>query len=69
MTVKDCTNVKEFWQLKKEIRGSKGHMIVVYDVKLSLLLCRQCGRIQSCRILIYFFLVAWVSQSAISVVS
>ena len=24
MTVKDCTNVKEFWQLKEEIRGAKG---------------------------------------------
>ncbi len=35
MTVKDCTNVKEFWQLKKQIRGSKDHLIVAYDVKLS----------------------------------
>ncbi len=35
MTVKDCTNVKEFWQLKKEIRGSNGHLIVGYDVKPS----------------------------------
>ena len=34
MTVKDCTNVKEFWQLKKEIGGSKGHLIVGYYVKL-----------------------------------
>jgi len=32
MTVKDCTNVKEFWQLKKEIRGSKDHLIVGIDV-------------------------------------
>ena len=35
MTVKDCTNVKGFRQLKKEIRGSKGHLIVGYNVKLS----------------------------------
>ncbi len=28
MTVKDCTAVKEFLQLKKEIRGSKDHLIV-----------------------------------------
>ncbi|MCJ7687383.1 MAG: IS110 family transposase [Desulfobacteraceae bacterium] len=28
MTVKDCTSVKEFWQLKKEIRGFKDHLIV-----------------------------------------
>jgi len=32
MTVKDCTSVKEFWQLKKEIRGSKDHLIVGIDV-------------------------------------
>ena len=32
MTVKDCTNVKEFWQLKKEMRGSKDHLIVDIDV-------------------------------------
>ncbi len=32
MTVKDCTNVKEFRQLKKEIRGSKDHLIVGIDV-------------------------------------
>ena len=32
MAVKDCTNVKEFWQLKKEIRGSKDHLIVGIDV-------------------------------------
>lgn len=32
MTVKDCTSVKEFWQLKKEIRGSKHHLIVGIDV-------------------------------------
>jgi transposase len=32
MTVKDCTDVKEFWQLKKEIRGSKDHLIVGIDV-------------------------------------
>ncbi len=35
MTVKDCTNVKEFWQLKKEIRGSKGHLMGGYVVKPS----------------------------------
>jgi len=32
MTVKDNTSVKEFWQLKKEIRGSKAHLIVGIDV-------------------------------------
>jgi len=32
MTVKDCTSVKEYWQLKKEIRGSKDHLIVGIDV-------------------------------------
>jgi len=32
MTVKDCTSVKEFWQLKKEIRGSKDYLIVGIDV-------------------------------------
>jgi transposase len=32
MTAKDCTSVKEFWQLKKEIRGSKDHLIVGIDV-------------------------------------
>lgn len=32
MTVKNCTSVKEFWQLKKEIRGSKDHLIVGIDV-------------------------------------
>jgi transposase len=32
MTVKDCTSVKEFWQFKKEIRGSKDHLIVGIDV-------------------------------------
>jgi len=32
MTVKDCSSVKEFWQLKKEIRGSKDHLIVGIDV-------------------------------------
>jgi len=32
MTVKDCTSVKEFWQLKKEIRGSKDHLIVGIDI-------------------------------------
>jgi len=35
MTVKDCTNVKEFWQLNKEMRGSKDHLIVAYDIKPS----------------------------------
>jgi len=32
MTARDCTSVKEFWQLKKEIRGSKDHLIVGIDV-------------------------------------
>jgi transposase len=32
MTVKDCTSIKEFWQLKKEIRGSKDYLIVGIDV-------------------------------------
>ena len=32
MTVMDCANVKEFWQLKEEIRGSKDHLIVGIDV-------------------------------------
>ncbi len=32
MTVKDCTSVKEFWQFRKEIRGSKDHLIVGIDV-------------------------------------
>ena len=32
MTVKNCTNVKEFRQLKKEIRGPKDHLIVDIDV-------------------------------------
>ena len=32
MTVKDCTSVKEFWQLKKEIRGSLDYLIVGIDV-------------------------------------
>ena len=32
MTVKDCTSVKEFWQLQKEIRGSKDYLIVGIDV-------------------------------------
>ncbi len=32
MTVKDCTSIKEFWQLKKEIRGSNDHLIVGIDV-------------------------------------
>jgi len=32
MTVRDCTSVKEFWQLKKEIRGSEKHLIVGIDV-------------------------------------
>ena len=32
MTVKDCTSVKEFRQLRKEIRGSKDHLIVGIDV-------------------------------------
>ena len=53
MTVKDCTNVKESWQLKKEIRGSK-KVIRLWDMALN---CpdgyaRLCGRIQSRRILI-----------------
>jgi len=52
MTVKDCTNVKEFRQLKKEIRGSK-KVIRLWDMALNRPddYARQCGRIQSCHIL------------------
>jgi transposase len=32
MTVKDCTDVQEFWQLRKDIRGSDRHLIVGIDV-------------------------------------
>jgi len=32
MTIKDCTSVKEFLQFRKEIRGSKDHLIVGIDV-------------------------------------
>ena len=30
MTIKDCTSVKESWQLKKE-RGSKNYLILGFD--------------------------------------
>ena len=32
MTVNDCTSVREFWQLQKEIGGSKDYLIDVIDV-------------------------------------